>query len=399
MAKYDFDTIIERTGTGALKTDALEERYGRPDLLAAWVADMDFATPPFVIDALKERLEHPILGYTVEPADYRPSIIDWERTLHGWEIDPEWISYIPGIVKGIGMVINVFTRPGDSVVIMPPVYHPFRITAEENGRNVVNVPLIEDEEHRYYMDYDSLESLDIQGGVLLLSNPHNPGGRMWSADELRRLAEICRRKNLLVVSDEIHADMALWGKKHVPFATVSEDAASNSITFCAPSKTFNIPGVVSSFSVVPSKEIRDRFYSWLAANEFGDAPLFSHIATVAAYRHGDEWRREMLAYIEDNIRMVEEYCAENIPGVVALRPDASFLVWLDCRALGLSHDALIDLFVNKARVALNDGAMFGDEGSGLMRLNVAMPCIALRAVLDRIADAIRLSLAETEGKA
>ena len=399
MAKYDFDTIIDRTGTGALKTDALEERYGRPDLLAAWVADMDFATPPFVIDALKERMEHPILGYTVEPADYRPSIIDWERNLHGWEIDPEWISYIPGIVKGIGMVINVFTRPGDSVVIMPPVYHPFRITAEENGRNVVNVPLIEDEEHRYHMDYDALEALDIEGGVLLLSNPHNPGGRMWSADELRRLAGICRRKNMLVVSDEIHADMALWGKKHVPFATVSEDAASNSITFCAPSKTFNIPGVVSSFSVVPSKEIRDRFYSWLAANEFGDAPLFSHIATVAAYRHGDEWRREMLAYIEDNIRMVEEYCAENIPGVVALRPDASFLVWLDCRALGLSHDALIDLFVNKACVALNDGAMFGNEGSGLMRLNVAMPRAALKAVLDRIAEAVRLSLAETEGKA
>lgn len=399
MAKYDFDTIIERTGTGALKTDALEERYGRPDLLAAWVADMDFATPPFVVDALKERLEHPILGYTVEPADYRPSIIDWERNLHGWEINPEWISYIPGIVKGIGMVINVFTRPGDSVVIMPPVYHPFRITAEENGRKVVNVPLIEDAENRYHMDFEALEALDVDGGVLLLSNPHNPGGRMWSADELRRLAEICKRKHLLVVSDEIHADMALWGKKHVPFATVSEDATSNSITFCAPSKTFNIPGVVSSFSVVPDKKIRDRFYGWLAANEFGDAPIFSHIATVAAYRHGDEWRREMLTYVEDNIRMVEEYCAENIPGVKALRPDASFLVWLDCRALGLSHDELIDLFVNKARVALNDGAMFGEEGSGLMRLNVAMPWAALRSVLDRIAEAIRLSFAEAEDKA
>lgn len=399
MAKYDFYTIIERTGTGALKTDALEERYGRPDLLAAWVADMDFATPPFVVDALKERLEHPILGYTVEPADYRPSIIDWERNLHGWEINPEWISYIPGIVKGIGMVINVFTRPGDSVVIMPPVYHPFRITAEENGRKVVNVPLIEDAENRYHMDFEALEALDVDGGVLLLSNPHNPGGRMWSADELRRLAEICKRKHLLVVSDEIHADMALWGNKHVPFATVSEAATSNSITFCAPSKTFNIPGVVSSFSVVPDKKIRDRFYGWLAANEFGDAPIFSHIATVAAYRHGDEWRREMLAYIEDNIRMVEEYCAENIPGVKALRPDASFLVWLDCRALGLSHDELIDLFVNKARVALNDGAMFGEEGSGLMRLNVAMPWAALRSVLDRIAEAIRLSFAEAEDKA
>lgn len=397
MAKYDFDKIIERTGSGALKTDALEERYGRPDLLAAWVADMDFATPQFVMDALRQRLVHPILGYTVEPADYRPSIIDWERDLHGWGIDPEWISYIPGIVKGIGMVINVFTRPGDSVVIMPPVYHPFRITAEENGRKVVNVPLIEDAENRYHMDFEVLEALDVDGGVLLLSNPHNPGGRMWTTDELRRLAEICRRKNLLVVSDEIHADMALWGKKHVPFATVSEDAASNSITFCAPSKTFNIPGVVSSFSVVPDKKIRDRFYGWLAANEFGDAPIFSHIATIAAYRHGYEWRLEMLAYVEDNIRMVEDYCAENIYGVKALRPDASFLVWLDCRELSLDHDALVDLFVNKARVALNDGAMFGEEGSGLMRLNVAMPRAALMAVLDRIAEAIQLSLAKFEG--
>lgn len=383
-----FDRIIDRRGSGAIKTDLLEERYGRPDLLAAWVADMDFATPPFIIDALRRRLDHPILGYTAEPADYRPAIIDWERDLHGWHIEPEWISYIPGIVKGIGMVINVFTRSGQDVVIMPPVYHPFRIVPEENGRNVVRVPLIEDADHRYHMDFDALEALQTEGGVLLLSNPHNPGGRMWTASELRRLAEICRRKGLLVVSDEIHADMALWGNLHIPFATVSPDAAANSITFCAPSKTFNIPGVVSSFSVVPDPEIRRKFYSWLAANEMNDAPIFSHIATIAAYRMGGEWRREMLAYVEENIRFVEDYCRANLPGITALRPDASFLVWLDCRSLGLQHDALVDLFVNRARIALNDGAMFGPEGSGLMRLNVAAPRAALREILDRLASAL-----------
>ena len=387
--KYNFDEIIERRGSGAIKTDLLEERFGRPDLIAAWVADMDFATPDFIIDALRKRLEHPVLGYTAEPADYRPSIIDWERNLHGWEIQPEWISYIPGIVKGIGMVINVFTEPGDDVVIMPPVYHPFRIVPEENGRNVVSVPLLEDAAHRYYMDFEAIEALPTRGGVLILSNPHNPGGRMWSEDELRRLAEICRRKNLLVISDEIHADMALWGRWHVPFATVSEDAAANSITFCAPSKTFNIPGVVSSFSIVPDERLRQRFYGWLAANEMGDAPLFSHIATVAAYREGAEWRREMLEYVEANIRFVEEYCRENIPGVKALRPDASFLVWLDCRELGLSHHRLVDLFVNKARIALNDGAMFGREGSGLMRLNVAAPRKVLEEIMRRLRDAVR----------
>lgn len=385
---YNFDEIIERRGSGAIKTDLLEERYGRPDLLAAWVADMDFATPPFIMDAIRRRLEHPILGYTAEPADYRPSIIDWERTLHGWEIKPEWISYIPGIVKGIGMVINVFTKQGDDVVIMPPVYHPFRITAEENGRNVVNIPLIEDAGHRYHMDYDALESLYTKGGLLLLSNPHNPGGRMWSADELSRLAEICKKKGLLVVSDEIHADMELWGNRHVPFATVSEDASSNSITFCAPSKTFNIPGIVSSFSVVPDERIRERFYGWLAANEFGDASIFSHIAAIAAFRNGEEWRKQMLEYVEGNIRFVEEYCREYIPGIRALRPDASYLVWLDCRGLGLSHDELIDVFVNKARVALNDGAMFGKEGSGLMRLNVGAPRATIKEILKRIAKAV-----------
>lgn len=368
--------------------DSLEERYGRPDLIAAWVADMDFATPPFIIDALKKRLEHPIFGYTAEPADYRPAIIDWERNLHGWEIDPEWLSYIPGIVKGIGMVLNVFTKPGEDVIIMPPVYHPFRIVPEENGRNVVNIPMIEDENHRYHVDFEAFENLETNGGVLIFANPHNPSGRMWSKEELQKVAEISKKKNLLVISDEIHADMALWGNKHVPFATVSDDAAQNSITFCAPSKTFNIPGIVSSFSVIPNKDIRDRFYGWLEASDFNAAPMMSPIATIAAYRKGDEWRKEMLAYIEDNIRFVEDYCEKNIPGVRALRPEASFLVWLDCRGLGLSHDELVDLFVNKARVALNDGAMFGKEGDGLMRLNVASPRSVMEEVMNRIKEAV-----------
>ncbi len=389
MAKYNFDTVIERRGTGAIKTDLLEERYGRDDLIAAWVADMDFATPDFILKALRNRLDHPILGYTAEPADYRPAIIEWEKKLHGWDIKPEWISYIPGIVKGIGMVINVFTEPGENVVIMPPVYHPFRITAEENGRNVVNVPLLSDEQGKFKMNYDALEKLDDKGGVLLLSNPHNPGGRMWTKEELEKLADICKRKNLLVVSDEIHADLALWDNTHVPFATVNEAAAQNSITFCAPTKTFNIPGIVSSFSVVPNDEIRERFYHWLAANEFGDAPIFSHIAAIAAYRQGDEWRKEMLDYVMDNIKFTEEYCEKEIPGVIAMRPEASYLVWLDCRQLGLSHDELVDLFVNKARVALNDGEMFGKEGKGFMRLNVATPRSELKRILDRIRDAVR----------
>lgn len=381
--KYNFDEEIERRGTGALKTDRLKERFGRDDLLAAWVADMDFATPPFIVKDLEKRLKHPIFGYSVEPDEYRPLIVEWEKDLHGWEIEPEWISYIPGIVKGIGFVINVFTKPGEDVYIMPPVYHPFRITAELNGRNVVNVPLKE-KDGQYEMDLEKFSSMPSKGGVLIMSNPHNPAGRIWTKDELAALAKICKEKNILVISDEIHADMALWGKKHVPFMTVSEDARNNSITFCAPSKVFNIPGIVSSFSVVPDKNIGERFYGWLTANEFNDAPEFSYIATCAAYKEGREWRKQMLEYIEDNIRAVEEFCRKELPGIKALRPDASFLVWLDCRKLGLNQETLVDLFVNKAKVALNDGAMFGKEGEGFMRLNVAMPRKKLMEVMERI---------------
>lgn len=389
MGKYDFDEVIERRGTGALKTDKLKERFGRPDLLAAWVADMDFATPNFIIDALKKRLEHPIFGYGIEPAEYRPLIISWEKELHDWDIDPEWISFIPGIVKGIGMVINVFTSPGDEVYIMPPVYHPFRITTEMNGRKVVNVPLIEGTDGRFEIDFKKLEELPAKGGVLIFSNPHNPGGTVWKKEELQKLAGICKEKDILVVSDEIHADMALWGNRHVPFMTVSEEARENSITFCAPSKVFNIPGIVSSFAIIPDEKLRNKFYGWLQANELNEAPEFSYVATCAAYKHGKEWRKEMLEYIEDNIKTTEEFFERNLPQIKALRPEASFLVWLDCRELGLNQRELVDKFVNEAKVALNDGSMFGKEGEGYMRLNVAMPKAKLLEVLQRIESAFK----------
>lgn len=389
MGKYNFDEEIERRGSGALKTDKLKERFGREDLLAAWVADMDFATPDFIIEALRKRLDHPIFGYGTEPEEYRQLIIDWEKELHDWEILPEWISYIPGIVKGLGMVINVFTNEGEDVFIMPPVYHPFRITTELNGRNVRNLPLKEREDGHYTIDFDLLKGMKTPGGVLILSNPHNPGGRVWSKEELKELADICAEKNILVISDEIHADMALWDYRHVPFMTVSETAKENSITFCAPSKVFNIPGIVSSFSVVPNEKIRKKFYGWLAANEFNEAPEFSYIATCAAYKHGREWRKEMLHYIEGNIEETEKFFKENLPEIKVVRPEASFLVWLDCRALNLDQKSLVDLFVNKARVALNDGSMFGKEGAGFMRLNVGMPRHRLMEVLQRISKAVK----------
>lgn len=388
--KYDFNQVIDRSHTGALKLEVLQERYGRPDLLPLWVADMDFATPDFVVDAMKQRMEHPIFGYTVEPADYWPSVIDWIRSHHQWEVKREWLSFIPGIVKGIGMVINVFTRPDEKVIIQPPVYHPFRLTPQGNHREVVMNPLIENADGTYSMDFDQLaEVADEKCRVLILSNPHNPAGMVWDVETLRRLAHFCHDHHIIVISDEIHCDMVLSGYKHHPFASVSEEAAACSITFGAPSKTFNIAGVVSSYSIVPNEELRRPFYEWLAANELNEPTLFAPIATIAAFRQGEEWRKQMLEYVEENIDFVVDYLEQHIPSIHALRPQASFLVWLDCRALGLDHEAMVDLFVNKARLALNDGEMFGPGGQGFMRMNVGTPRSVLKQALDRLAEAVK----------
>lgn len=389
MKIYNFDEIIDRSGSGDLKHEALLPRWGRNDLLPLWVADMDFATPDFVVDALKARLSHPIFGYTIEPADYRPTIIDWNESHHCWKIKPEWISFIPGIVKGIGFVVNVFTKPGEKVIIQPPVYHPFLMTPEDNGREVVFNPLRLREDGYYDMDFDNLsEVCDDKCRVLILSNPHNPAGVCWSKETLQRLADFCYEHNIIVISDEIHSDMALFGNRHVPFASVSERAADISITFAAPTKTFNMAGIVSSYAVISNDDLRQRFYGWLKANELDEPTIFAPIATIAAYQKGEEWRKQMLAYVEDNVRFVEDYCREHIPGIRPLRPQASFLVWLNCRGLELSHDKLLDLFIDKAHLALNDGEMFGPGGEGFMRLNVGTPRSVLRQALEQLAKAV-----------
>lgn len=386
---YNFDRIIDRSGTGDLKHSVLQERYGRSDLLPLWVADMDFETPPFITDALRRRLDHSLFGYTVVPDELWTTVRQWIRDHHQWDVRREWLTYIPGIVKGIGMAVNVFSQPGDKVIIQPPVYHPFRITPQGNGRQVVYNPLRPTPDGSYDMDFEQLAQVaDDRCKLLILSNPHNPAGLCWPADTLRRLARFCHDRHIVVLSDEIHCDMALFGHRHVPFATVSDEAAQVSITFGAPSKTFNIAGIVSSYAIVPNDTLRRRFYTWLEANELNDPPLFSPIATIAAYQHGEQWRRQMLAYVEDNIRFLEDYCRDHLPLIRPLRPQASFLVWLDCRALGLSHDALVDLFVRRARLALNDGAMFGPGGDGFMRLNVGTPRALLHQALLQLTRAL-----------
>ncbi len=378
--KYDFDKIIDRTDSHCVKWERAQALFGTRDIIPLWVADMDFETPDFIREALIKRLEHPVYGYTVPPQSYWKSIMDWLSARHHWTVKQEWLAYIPGIVKGLGLVELAFTRPGDGVVIQPPVYHPFRLVTEHNGRRVLYNPL-HFNGRQYQMNFVQLETLFRQGGckLLLLSNPHNPSGRVWSADTLHRLASLCARYNVLVASDEIHADMAFNGHKHVPFATVSAQARENSITFAAPSKTFNIAGIVSSYAVVPNDAIRRKFYDFLNANELADAPFLATIATEAAYVHGEPWREQMLAYVEENIAWVKDFLQRNLPAVKVIDPQASFLVWLDCRELTSKGIQNIPQFFVDAGLGLNDGEMFGKEGRGFMRLNVATP----RAVLLR----------------
>jgi cystathionine beta-lyase len=390
MEKTNFDQIIDRRGTGALKLEVLQERYGDANLLPLWVADMDFETPSFITEALRKRLDHSLFGYTVDPVEYWPTVMQWIKDHHQWEVKREWLSFIPGIVKGIGMVVNVFLKEDEKVIIQPPVYHPFRLTPEGNGREVVWNPLKEQPDGSYAMDFEQLAQVaDEKCKLLVLSNPHNPAGIVWDKETLVRLAEFCYDHHILVISDEIHCDMALWGNKHHPFASVSEKAAACSITFGAPSKTFNIAGIVSSYAIVPNEEIRTKFYSWLAANELNEPTLFAPIATIAAFQQGEEWRKEMLHYVEENINFVIDFCKQYLPGIKALRPQASFLVWLDCRGLGLEQKELVRLFVEKAHLALNDGSMFGPGGTGFMRMNVGSP----RAILEKALKQLQAALA------
>lgn len=382
---YNFDEIIDRKGTSAYKTDLLKVRFGADDLIPLWVADMDFRSPDFVMEAIRKRAEHEVLGYTIRNKEFFAPIINWIQYKHKWTVEQDWIGFVPGIVPAMAVAVLAFSEPGDKVIIQSPVYPPFFSVVENNKRELaINELLLEN--GQYQMNFEQLRQLaaDPKTKLLLLCSPHNPGGRVWTKDELNQVAEICAANNVLVVSDEIHADLVLPGYVHVPFATVSQTAKNNSITLMAPSKTFNIAGLGTSSFIIPNKDIHLQFTRQLQALEFAGGSIFAMTATTAAYEEGAEWLEQLICYIQGNIELVISSIEEHLPKIKVMRPEASFLIWLDFSAYGMTDAEVQAKLVNEAKLALNPGPTFGPGGAGFHRLNVGCSRIVLQEALQRL---------------
>lgn len=384
--KYNFDKIIDRHHTDAIKIERIHEVLKRDDVIPMWIADMDFATPDFILNVIKQRFEHPILGYTERNEDWYQAIIEWQKNRFGWNVEHEWVNFVPGIVPGIAFSIQCFTKPGDKILIQTPVYSPYINVPKNNRRIVVESPLIINDKNQLEIDFDDFEKKAKECKLFLLCHPHNPGGKVWTVEELQKMAEICRRTGTIVVSDEIHADLTLKPFKHHPFASVSEDAAQNSVTFASPSKAFNMAGLTSSYSIIPNDYLRKSFHEYMENNELNMGHLLSFISVTAAYTHGTDWLDECLAYIQTNIDILKESLKE-MPKLDMITPEASYLVFLDCRKLNMDENQMDDFFVNKAHIVLNDGFRFGEPGRGFMRMNVAVPRPILLKAIQQLKDA------------
>ena len=385
----NFEQGVDRKGTRCLKYDFAVQRGRSADILPLWVADMDFKTSSYIQDALLRQAEHGVYGYTEADETYFDAVRSWMERRHGWKIEPEWLLKTPGVVFALAMAVKAYTEPGDYVLIQEPVYYPFREVIESNDREVANNVLYQDENGSYKIDFEDFERQIVEKRIrlFLLCSPHNPVSRVWTREELEQIAKICYESKTLVISDEIHADLTLPPYQHITFALVSEKARQNSLVFMSPSKAFNMPGLASSYCIIENKEICRCFQEYMEASELSEGHLFAYLSVAAAYSNGTEWLDQVLAYIQSNIDFTDAFLSEYIPNIKMIRPQASYLVFLDCRTLGLNQKKLVDLFVDGAHLALNDGTMFGKEGEGFMRLNVACPRSMLEKALKQLKEA------------
>lgn len=386
MKKYNFDEIVDRTGSNSLKYDARAMFFGKEDVLPLWVADMDFRTPDFIVEAIRKRANHEIFGYTFRPATYNQSIVNWLKKRHNWGIKPEWISFSPGVVAGLTIAIQALSEEGDGVIVQPPVYNPFYDSIKGTNRQMVENPL-KLENGRYYFDLDDLRAkITPATKLLLLSNPHNPGGMAWSNDELLALAQVCLEHKIIIISDEIHSDLIFEGHKHTPVASLSDEIAQNCVTLMAPSKTFNTAGLTTSFVVIPNKRLFVAYERVMRLPHLHMGNIFGTVALEAAYTHGEEWLTQLLVYLQDNYKLLETFFAEKLPKVKVMRPEATYLIWIDFSAYNLTDDDLNKKLVD-AGLGLNRGTQFGKQGSGFMRMNIGCPRSVLKEALTLVEKA------------
>ncbi|WP_410768571.1 MalY/PatB family protein [Fontibacillus sp. BL9] len=386
---YEFNELTQRRGTLSYKWDQGQALFGDPDVLPLWVADMDFKCAPAIIKAVTERAAQGIYGYTVRPEAYTNAITGWFQKRHGWNIDGSWLTDSPGVVPSLSLAIQSFSEPGDEVILQSPVYNPFYDVILNNGRKLAESPLILNE-GRYEMDYAQLEELMKNGArLLLLCSPHNPGGRVWTREELVRLGDLCVKYDVKVVADEIHCDLVFPEHRHFPFASLSEEFAQRCITCLAPSKTFNIPGLATSFTVISNPQLKQRFDQRLNALSLGSVNFFGPPATIAAYNESEPWLDALLEYVKANQVYAVSYLSEQLPSVAPVISEGTYLLWVDCRPLGLSSDELKRLMYEEAKIAFNSGSIYGRGGEGFLRINLACPRDLLVEALDRFAAAVK----------
>ncbi|ACQ54491.1 PatB family C-S lyase [Clostridium botulinum] len=385
--KYDFDEIIDRSKNRAAKYDERVKKFGTNEVIPLWIADMDFRTAQPIIDACKRKAEEGVWGYTSRPDSYFKAVQEWEKRRNQWDIDVSLMSWSLGVVPALSAIVKVFSHTGDKILIQTPVYSEFYDVTEAWGRVVVENQFIE-KNGKWYIDFEDFEKKAKECKIFLLCNPHNPLGIVWEPEELKRMAEICIANDVLLVSDEIHSDLIFHGKKHTATATLSKEIAKKIITCVSATKTFNLAGLQASTTIFPNEQMKQKFDNFWMNMDIQRNNAFSSVAMEAAYNEGEEWLTQLLAYISENFDFIKKYFDENIPKIRPNVPDATYLVWLDCRELGMSNEELRDFMIHKAGLGLNEGCSFGRSLSGYMRLNAACPRSVLEQALKQLKEAI-----------
>jgi cystathionine beta-lyase len=389
VMKYDFDSVIDRRGTNSVKYDLTGTLFGRDDVLPMWVADMDFPVAGFILDSIRERLKHPFLGYTFRSDSFAESVTAWLDRRHSWKVDIKTVGFSPGIVPALNMCVMEFTGPGDRVIVQPPVYFPFFSAITNHGRELVYNQLVK-KDGRYVMDLDHLEELFREGAKLFfLCNPHNPVGRAWTKQELQQLASLCIKYDVMVISDEIHSDLLLFGNRHIPLASLGKDIADRTLTCIAPSKTFNLAGLYTSVMIATNPDLKKRYDKILDTVHVGGDNILGQVALQAAYREGDEWLDQLIGYLELNYTSFCSLLNEAVPGLIISPLEATYLAWLDFSFMQLNDKTLREFIINSAGLGLNEGPMFGPGGSQHMRLNIATPRKILLEGAGRLAAAVQ----------